>query len=194
MAVEHVKSTPITNLDATPRVPSTTGKGAQGFLRSVEGVVTVPASASIDSTLQVVRVPFEAVIKELIVDAAAFTTSGQFDVGVYYATDGSNALSAASLLAADAIDQDFFTISALDGGESNGLFAVLVPGGGFRITNATVAQDANTVWTAAMLNTPLWEAVGLSANPGGNADIVLTLTEAAGAATAVVSVQVKYVL
>jgi hypothetical protein len=192
MAVEHVKSTPITELDATPRVAQTTGQGAAAELKTIEGVVTIPASADIDSTLQVVRVPFDAIIKEIIVDAAAFTTSGQFDIGVYYATDGTNALSEASLVAADAIDQDFFTITALDGGESNGLFAILVPGGGFRITNATVAQDANTVWGAVDVHLPLWEALGLSANPGGNADICLTLTEAIGAAAAIVSLQVKF--
>lgn len=192
MAVEHVKSTPITNLDSTPIVRNTTGQGAGAKIKEIAGIVTIPASADIDSTLQVVRVPFDAVVKEIIVDAAAFTTSGQFDVGVYYATDGSNALSAASLLAADAIDQDFFTITALDGGEANGLFAHLVPGGGFRITNATVAQDANTVWGAVDANIPLWQALGLTANPGGNADICLTLTEAIGAATAIVSLSVRY--
>lgn len=191
MAVEHVKSTPITNLDASPVVPQTTGQGAGAMVKSIEGVVTVPASADIDSTLQVVRVKSDAIIKEILVDAAAFTTSGQFDVGVYYATDGSNQLSKSSLLAADAIDQDFFTITPLDGGESNGLFAVLVPGGGFRITNATVAQDNNTVWAAADVHLPLWEALGLASDPGGNFDICLTLTEANGAATAVVSLQVK---
>lgn len=192
MAVEHVKSTPVTNLDATPRVPNTGGQGASENVKTIEAVATIPASASADSTIQMVRVPFDAIIKELIVDFPAFTTSGQIDIGVYYATDGSNALSAASLLAADAIDQDFFTITALDGGEANGLFAILVPGGGIRVTNATVAHDANTVWDKADLHLPLWEALGLDSDPGGNADIVFTLTEAIGAATAVVSLQVKH--
>lgn len=192
MAVDHVKSTPITELDATPIVRQTGGQGGPEKLKTVEGFVTIVASSSADATYQVVRVPFDAIIKKIIVDAEAFTTTGQFDVGVYYATDGSNQLSASSLLAADAIDQDFFTITALDGGEANGLYAVLTPGGGFRITNATVAQDDNTVWDYADVHIPLWEALGLTTNPGGNADICLTITEANGAGTPVVGLQVEY--
>ena len=192
MAVEHVKSTPVTNLDATPVAKSTTGQGAAATLKEINsGLVTVTASSSIDSTYQMVRVPFDAVIKELDAHLAAHTTTGQIDIGVYYATDNSNQLSASSLLAADAIDQDLFTIAVLDP-DDQAVYAHLVPGGGFSISGATPAILENTVWTRAHANQPLWEVLGLSSNPGGNADICFTYVEAVGAATAAVSLSVKY--
>lgn len=192
MAVVHVKSTPITNLDATPVVKSTTGQGAAGMLKEVNsGLVTVTASSSIDSTYQMVRVPSDAVIKELIAHLGAHTTTGQIDIGVYYATDDSNQLSEASLAAADAIDQDLFTISVLDV-DDQAVYAQLVPGGGLRVSGSTPAIDENTVWTRAHANQPLWQVLGLSSDPGGNFDICFTYVEAVGAATAVVSLSVKY--
>lgn len=192
MTVFHVKSAAITNLDANPPLRATTGAGAVGVTKTVEAYATPTASAAIDSTVALVRVPWSSIVKEIIFDSKAQDTTGMFDIGVYHASDMSNAASKATLLAADAVDQDLFTITALDAG-GNAVHAQLVPGGGFRITTATPAIDENTVWTRAFANTPLWLAAGLLADPGGNADIVATVTEAPGAATTPIFISVKYV-
>lgn len=192
MTVFHTKAAAITNLDATPPLRATVGAGAVGVVKTVEAFATPTASAAIDTTIQLVRLPWSSIVKEIVFDSKAQDTTGMFDIGVYHATDMSNAASKSALLAADAVDQDLFTITALDAG-GNAVHARLVPGGGFRITIATPAIDENTVWTRAFANTPLWLAAGLTADPGGNADIVATITEAPGAATTPIFIAVKYI-
>lgn len=194
MTVFHQKSAAITSLDTTPAGRVTTGEGVAGVLKSVDAWQTPTDAAEVDSTIQMVRIPFEAIVKSITVAGAAQGGTGQFDVGVYYATDGSNGPAhPTTLLAADAIDQDLFTISALDF-DDQAVYAHLVPGGGLRVQGATPAIDANTVWTEAKAHMRLWEALGLSANPGGNADIVLTMVEAISGAEAPIYLRVDYVL
>lgn len=173
MAVEHVKSTPVSNLDATPVVPNTSGEGGGDYVRSIEGFVTVPASSSIDSTFRFVRVPTNCVIKRVLQSSAA-QTDGSWDVGVYYPTTGRTGLPD---LAANAIDQDFFA--------------------------SAVASDAATAYTdityeagagnlRAEANTPLWSALGLTSDPGGFFDIVATVTEAVTTGAGVLLLKVEY--
>ncbi len=72
MAVDHVKSTPITNLDASPAVYQTAGEGGPALLKSVSsGDVIGVASSSIDATYQFVRVPSNAKIKQVIFSSEA---------------------------------------------------------------------------------------------------------------------------
>src|SRR6266404_6936662 len=88
MAVDHVKSTPITNLDASPAVYQTAGEGGPALLKSVSsGDVIGVASSSIDATYQFVRVPSNAKIKQVIFSSEA-QAAGTVDIGLYYATDG----------------------------------------------------------------------------------------------------------
>jgi hypothetical protein len=107
MAVDHVKSTYITNLDASPAVIPTAGEGGPAPLKSVEGYATVLASgSSVDATYQLVRIKSNCKVKSIIFESEA-QTAGKFDLGLYYATDGEGG-QATALLAAAAIDQDFF--------------------------------------------------------------------------------------
>lgn len=192
MTVTHQKTTAVTNQDATPRVANTAGKGAGSRLVVVSASIVPTGSQSIDSTIQVFRVPFSAVVKSVELKSVAQDTTGQWDVGVYYATDNSNALSKASLLAADAVDADFFGTGAQFDPGGVKAYARFVPGGGFTIINATPAIVDNAAWPASECNTPLWQAVGLTADPGGNADIVLTTVEAPGATTTAISARIDY--
>ena len=157
MAIVHVKSGLVTNLDASPAVAPTAGEGGAARLKVIEGTATLTASATIDSTFQFVRVPSTAKIKKVFLESAA-QTSCSVDVGVYYATDGQGGKPAA-LLASQAIDQDFFA-SAVN------------------LSNAVAITDITNesgTYTADKRVQPLWQAVGLTADPGGSLDIAATV-------------------
>lgn len=192
MALDHLKSAALTSLDAIPRVPVTAGKGVQGAVKSVEAAVALTASGNQLSTYQFVRIPFSSIVKKVEFHSPSQGTTGIFDIGAYYATDKSNALSKTELVAADAIDADFFIDGADAGGQA--VFAIGLPGAQLTVTGATAAIGANTAWTAAEGNQPLWQALGLTENPGGNCDIAGTLTdEAAGTGAATAFLRVEYV-
>lgn len=157
MAVDHVKSAIITNLDASPVVPATAGEGGPAVLKSNEGYATAVASSSADATYQLVRIPSNCKVKSIIFESEA-QTAGKFDLGLYYATDGEGG-KPTSLLAANAIDQDFFA-TVID------CAAAVTP---------TEVVNESTTYTLDKRNQPIWQAVGLSADPGGYFDVVATV-------------------
>ena len=161
MAVDHVKSTPVTNADASPAVQNTAGTGGPAPMKvTSSGTVLGVASSSTDATYQFVRVPSNAKVKALFFESNA-QAAGTIDIGVYYATDGLIG-KPTSLLAANAIDQDFFATAIA-------VTALSQP------TNVINESGTNT---PAKQNQPLWQALGLSADPGGNFDIVGTVVTA----------------
>lgn len=155
--VDHVKSTPVTNLDATPPLVSTAGEGAPVCLRHIEGSATVLAASAADSTYQLVRLASTVKVKRIVFESEA-QGAGKFDLGAYYATDGRIG-KATSLLAADAIDQDFFA-TVIDCASA--------------VARTDVTNESGT-YTIAKRSQPLWQALGLSSDPGGNIDIVATV-------------------
>lgn len=176
MAVEHVKSTPVTNLDATPNVISTTGEGGKGYVVEIDGFLTIPASASVDSTFRFVRVPTTAKIKSVCVTSEA-QAAGKIDIGVYYPTTGRTGVAD---LAANAVDQDLFA-TAVD------LAAAVA------VTDVTF-QVGTAGYLRSEINLPLWQAAGLTSDPGGFFDIVGTVkTTAVTTGTGVCALLVQYV-
>lgn len=175
MAVDHVKSTYVTNLDASPAVINTAGEGGPAPAKIVDGYATAVASSSVDATYQLVRVPSTAKIKRIIFESQA-QTAGKFDLGAYYATDGVIGKTT-SLLAAAAIDQDFFA-SAID------CASAVLP---------TDVTNESLTYTFAKRGQPLWQALGLTSDPGGNIDIVATVvTTAVTTGTGVFGISVTY--
>lgn len=175
MAVDHVKSATITNLDASPIVANTAGEGAAGALLAITGIATGVASSSIDATYQMVRVPSTAKIKRLFFQTAT-QAAGVTDVGLYYATDGVGG-QATSLLVAAAINRVFFATA-------------------IALTTTTV-QDVTcnpitSGYTLDKHNMPLWQAAGLATDPGGFFDIVLSLTTAITTGGGLMSLDVIY--
>ena len=67
----HLKSTSITNLDATPYVQNTSGEGAQGFLRVVNDYETPLAADATGSTYQILRVRSNVKLKHLYFESQA---------------------------------------------------------------------------------------------------------------------------
>jgi hypothetical protein len=173
MAVDHVKSASIINSDASPAVSNTAGEGGSAPLKHISGIAVGVASSSIDATYQFVRVPSTAKIKGMWFGTTT-QAAGAMDIGVYYATDGIIGKPTA-LLAAAAIDQDFFA-SAL-------------------VLTTTTMQEAmleSGVYTPDKWNMPLWQALGLTADPGGNFDICGTLTTAITTGTGKMGLNVTY--
>jgi hypothetical protein len=154
MTVKHQQSTSITNRQAVPVVPNATGAGAEGYVKNVSDSVVVVAASAADSTLRILRVPTNAKIKQIWLSAAA-QGAGAFDIGVYYPVDGPTGKAD---LAANAISQAFFA-SAVD-------------------CSAAVEKDVTNesgTYTADLKNLPLWKALALASDPGGEFDIVATV-------------------
>ena len=175
MALVHTKSTSVTNLDATPAVANTAGEGAEGRLKEVTGIATGTASANIDSTFQMVRVKSNCKIKRIFLQTQTQTV-GVTDVGLYYATDGVGGRPT-TLLVAAAIDRVFFATS-------------------INLATATV-QDVTcnpitSTYTPDKRNMPLWQAAGLTTDPGGSFDIVLSLTTAITTGLGIIVMNVEY--
>lgn len=175
MAADTLKSLSITNLDLQQVQYPNTGVGASGYLKSTSDFVTPTAGglASTASIYKVLRVPTNAKVKSVIMNQdvkldtnAAPTLS--WDIGLYYSDSQ--------------FDQ---TPPALQGTLiSANLFAAaqLVPlATGSIPLNDTAVDNAFTV---QMRNQPLWQAAGLTADPGGFFDIVAAVHAVAATANA----------
>lgn len=168
MAVEALKSSVITNMDATPLVLSN-ARLAAAQLREAIGTVQATASASIASTYRLCRVPSNARISQVILSCDAFDTTGAADVGVYQTADNGGAV----------VDADFFASAVV--------LTTALP-------NTAVTHESG-VFGIEDVEKPLWEALGLTADSMRDYDIALTLTAANGAgATPDVTLRVQYAI
>ncbi len=163
MTTEALKSTPITNLDATPVVISTSGEGAEGYARGLSGFVTVSASMAALSTYQLVRVPTNAKVKSVVFESEA-QGAGKFQLGLYYSTSTVDGTPVAKqglvVTSSGSVSQVNFFSGDID--------------------CASAVLPTEKIYAGTALNTldkrnqPLWQAAGLAADPGGNFDIVAT--------------------
>lgn len=155
MAVVTTKATTITNRDATPKVIND-ARLERGTLKSAQGYVTAVSGDSIGSKYIVAQIPSTAVVKAVKVNTDAITTCAG-DVGLYRPTavDGT---------AGAVISAAFF-------GSAVSLASVL--------TNSDVTNES-TNFTIDKRDQPIWQASGLTADPGGMLDVAITLTAAAG--------------
>lgn len=154
MTTEALKSASVTAADATPAQAITSGKGGKARLHSINDYLTPTSGKTSGSTYRFTRVPSNAIIKHLYSEGGA-QTQGSYDWGVYYSDGADSAVPAGTV-----IDADFFA--------SAQSFASAVA-----ITDIT---NESGTYTADKRNQPLWQAVGLSTDPGGMFDIVATNT------------------
>ncbi len=159
MSIEALKTTSITNLDATPMVANTAGEGAGQALLVQTEYITVSAAASTTSTYRMIRVPTNAKVKSLVVESEAMG-GGNVNLSVYYsdayATDGSPPTQAGAIVGGSPGGNAFFA-SDID------LTSAIV---GTQIINESGTNTLN------LRNTALWSALGLTADPGGFFDLV----------------------
>jgi len=179
MATEIVKSTSITNLDATPPLRGTHGVSHRYGPTKAHGIcaVTSGVTAAGASYYRLVRVRSNSKIKHVWAWLSASSTTITGDIGIYYSDapnlDGTQSINSAG----GVINADHFASAVA-------LAAVVTP------TEYTF--EAGT-YLGADMELPLWNtaASGLTTDPGGFFDIVFTLTSTAGAA-AIVNLEVEY--
>lgn len=165
MAVVTVKSTVITNRDAVPAVIND-GRLERGSLRSSHGYVTATNGDSANSKYLLASVPSTAMVRAVYLSCANLGASSAVNVGVSRNTkDGGAAVSASLFASAQA------TSSAL--------------------TRSDVTNQSGS-YTLDKQEQPLWQAAGLTADPGGTLDIVATVSVAI-AATGLIGADVQYV-
>ena len=153
MAVVAVKSTLITNADATPVVfnsPRVDG----GPERVAVATAAITSGDDIASTYRMFRVPSNAVMTDLKIYSPDIGTTTIADIGLYAADGGA------------VVDADFFAsaVSLKDGA-----------------LNGTDVLHEAAVFTIANSGKELWSALALTSDPGVFYDVTLTLTAAADA-------------
>lgn len=169
MAQVDRNSNTITNMVASPRVAVDSNKGGAGQLVEVAGYVANAADDSANSIHRFVRVPSNARISQLLFSTGDATTAGAINIGVYQTADNGSAVVAAGLF-----------VSALD-----------LTGGPFNNLDATYESGE---YTLAESVKPLWEVLGLSADPCREYDIAATISTTFNAAAVGQLLKVRYVI
>lgn len=165
MAVVTTKSTAVTNADAASQT-NNSQKIAGGRLREDVGTLEAVSGDSIGSIYRLARVKSGYRISQVLLSCDAITTCAG-DVGIY---------DIASVNSGAVVDADFFA-------SAQSLATALV--------NTDVTHESG-VFGVEDVEQPLWQALGLSADPNKLYDIAVTLTAAAGSA-GTVSMKVRYV-
>lgn len=168
MAVVNRNSTAIADMVAVPRVPVNPTKGAAGRLFEVAGLVTPAADDSANSIHRFCRVPSNARISTVLLNAAAATTAGAVDIGVYQTADNGGAV----------VDADLFASAvALTAAQ----------------TNANLTYESGE-YTLAESVKPLWEVLGLASDPNREYDIAWTITTTFNGGPTAALLRVQYVI
>lgn len=171
MAIDlTLKSTAITNREATPRVLNSPGLGSGGRHKTAVGhLASVTAALSITSVIRLVSIPSNAVVTSVVFGSAA-QGAGKFDIGVYR-TNSDGGLVA-------------FT-------SSNSFFAAAVDCAS-AVAMALVANAS--VNTIAKQSQPIWQAIGMAADPKSDLDICATVvTTDVTTGTGAIGIKVGYV-
>ena len=175
MAVVQTKSTVIANRDAVPAVISD-GRLEKGALRSSIGSVAVGAADSATSYYTLAQVPTNAMVRAVYVTAVAGMTTLAGNIGVF-----KNTKNAAGVTTAVAANTNSDTIFA----SAQSLASAL---------NRSDVTNANSnAYPTDKREQPLWQAIGLAADPGGTFDIGIAVTTANTGAAGRVGLEVQYV-
>lgn len=155
-------SASITNLDALAApyiVAQNTGgeAGAPGLLQCIDDFVTTVAADAAGVIYRILRVRTNVKVKALVLEAEAMT-AGKVQIGLYYSDSAFDGTTPANQIAAT-INASFFA------GDED-CSSAITP------TNIT---NANSNYTLDKRSQPLWQAAGLSTDPGGFLDICATV-------------------
>lgn len=158
MAVVTTKSTAITNRDATPAVLNSANV-SKGELRESQGFAVIANGDSAGSIYPLFEIRSSDRVSQILVYSPDIGTTTAGDVGLYDTTANGGAV----------VDVDFFASAvSLSGGALNGSDITFEAGA----AGGSIANGEKRVW----------EALGLSSDPGKTYDVALTLTGAADAA------------
>jgi hypothetical protein len=179
MGTSNLKSAAITNLDASPPVANTKGNGGPGSVQLVDGYVTAVASDAAGSTYKLCRVPSNCYVKRLTLASEA-QGAGKINLSVYYSS------------------------SANDGTQPS-LQGIIVPttGDQFFASDIDLASAVNPTdvtnesgnYTPDKRAKRLWDALGLTSDPGGFFDIVAVVhTTAITTGTGKIYLAAEYII
>lgn len=195
MAAENLKSTSITNLDASPVVANTKGTGAPAYRYTVDDTVacTAVGIAAIGSTYQIVRIPSNAKIKSF-----EFATSAAVDTNssVTLAIDFNLAFSDSTVDGTSAAYQGLIPTSANTGATTpvgtysspNKIFGTFTPTShtaAVSPTNLTFNGIGSAYPIAKITSVELWSlfgftnTYGVAGDPGGFFDLLAYVSTAA---------------
>lgn len=175
MAVVQTKSTAISNRDATPPVIND-GRLERGTLKSAVGSVAVGAADSATSFYPLISLPSTAMVRSVLLSCPAGMTTLAGNVGVFKNTKASGG-STTGVAANTGSDTIFAAAQTLAAAAAR-----------LDITNA----NANAYPTDKR-EQPLWQAIGLAADPGGTFDIGIVVTTANTGAAGRAGLEVQYV-
>lgn len=173
MAVSALKAAAITALDTVPPFLPNAGVGGKGRLCHVNGFVTTVAADSIASTYRLARIPSDAIVKQVILESEA-QAAGAADVGLYYSSSTKDGTQPS--LQGTVLDADFFSTAVSLAAASR----------------ADVTNESGTN-NLSLRNLPIWQAAGLTTDPGGYFDVVATLTTAITTGAARLGAEVFFV-
>lgn len=177
MATDHVVSAGLTGLNASPFTPIKTGAAAAGYLKQLEGYATVIASSDTSSTYRLIRLPSNAKVKHLFLEAEANGASTAWNIGLWYSSNPKDGTPPA--LAGTVIDADFFDTALANTNAIQSVDLVATDSPGYNISER---------------EKPLWEAAGLSADPGGFFDVVMQPSTAVGTGTGRIRLSAEFVM
>lgn len=166
MAVVTTKSGAITNRDSAPSVLSNMNI-AGGTLKEMVGTLESVSGDNIGSKYIFGSIPSNARVSQVLLYSDDVGTTTIADFGLYHTTADGSAV----------VDADFFgsAVSLKDGALN-----------GSDITHESTAYDIDDI------EKPVWQALGLSADPMCMYDVVATLTAASDAA-GTITLKVRYV-
>lgn len=150
MATEAIKSTPITNADATPATLNKASiDGARE--RHKRGVaVAVLAAADVGSTYRFFRIKSNDLVTKLLLDNIAFGGAAAIDIGLYRTTKDGGAV----------VDADFFA-------SAQAIVAAQ--------RSIDVLRESGVI-TVANMEKRIWELLGLTEDPNLEYDVAATVT------------------
>ena len=169
MAEVNRNSTAIADMVAVPRVPVNPAKGAPGRMFEVAGYVANAADDSANSIHRFCRVPSNARISQILFSTRLSGSAGAFNLGVYQTVANGGAV----------VDADLFASA----------YAITTPDK----DNVDLTYESDE-YTEAESVKPLWEVLGLSADPCREYDIAATISTTYASAAIGQVLKVRYVI
>jgi hypothetical protein len=151
----NVNSTLVSNLAATPRVRNEPWNDARMKSTGV-GILEVSTGEDAGDILRFVRIRSNAVVRAVWLSCDAIASAGAVNIGIYQTLENGGAV----------VDADFFASAQ-----------VVTTA----LSRAKVTHESG-VYGIEDLDKPLWEALGLDADPGISYDIAATVTTDMGGA------------
>lgn len=163
----NVNSTWITNAVATPIVLTSPAESV-GVLKEASSAATTSATQAANDTIRLVRVPSNARISQVLLSCADASSTGTVNIGIWQTVENGGAV----------VDADLFG-SAVD-----------LTGGPMEHLDVTFESDEYTYAESAK---PLWQVLGLSADPNREYDVVAEVGTIFSGGPTTIALKVRYV-